>query len=171
MSVGGVGDSSYDGNLTDRDIDPIFELYNVLAESSEELVDWYTQTVDELETASDWLTWLGAATTEGRGLGDESEADRVAFTSWMNEVGFDYTKYFDETTTSSGQLSVDGISSSYEVSEVNELMAIEVEVVSTDAEQAKALSTAVLSNFSDTATELTSLIDTLRSAARGHIRS
>lgn len=169
MSVSGVTNSTFNGELTDDDFDPMFELVSVMADLSEEFIDWYAEAAENLETGSNWLTWFAEETDDRDVEGERSET--VDFTEWMDSIGFNYTKYFKTSTTDDGELYVTDIRSDYKNSEVNELLALEVEAVSNDAEQAKAITTGMIDNFNNGSKELINMIDTLRSAGRGHVRT
>lgn len=168
MSVPQVTPSTFDGELNDDDLDPLFGLISVMAFVAEDFTDWYTQTASNLETASGWFNWFGES-FDGTSLeSDALDSEVTGFTSWMNQIGFNYTKYFN---TNDDATEVTGINGDYKNSEIGELLALEVEAISSDADQASLLTTGLIGDFNDGTEELINLIDTLRSAWRGHIRS
>lgn len=174
MSVSGVSGSTFDGELVDEDFDPMFALVSVMADVAEEFVDWYDKAANDVEIASEWFIWFNG-TVDGKSLDADNET-LIAFTAWMDSIGFDYQKYFDFDVLSTGELMATGVKSGggrnrVSTDQARELLALAVEEISTDIEQANVLTTGMIGNFNDGTQELISLINTLRNTGRGHIRS
>lgn len=165
-SVDPATSTSFDGELTRSDFDPNFALVSLLADVSEDFLDWYEQTGDELETAASWQTWFAEAT--GDNNKDLSSTPEPFFLNWLDDIGFDYKKYFDLDSTESN---INKIKDDYEVSEVRELIGIAVKGISTDAEQAGLLTESVVTDYSSGVSELIKLIDSARDSTRGHNRA
>lgn len=159
-----VTDTNFDGDLTDEDIDPLFSLFNILSDVSEEVVDWYEQRAEDFEVASEWYNWLGEATSNHRTL-DKDESERIEFTEWLNYIGFDYDKYFDVNDDIITARDAD-----YANDEVMQLIALAVESISSDTDQSSLIASAVIDDFNGAADELGSFIDTFLSTGRGHLQ-
>ncbi|MEW4561544.1 hypothetical protein AB1K70_03400 [Bremerella sp. JC770] len=154
-----------DGNFDSSDIQPMFDLISLVTSVAEDMLDWYDDSTDSLEEGNDWLVWLSGATSQSRSFSDKDLAERTEFTEWMDEIDFDYQTYFNR---SNGV--VTSIKGDYEVSEVVELLTLEVENVSSQAEQVSLFTNALIGDLADGNSELMNMLDTIRATAKGHIR-
>ena len=171
-SVGSATGVTFDGEVTTDDYDPMFALLNVLADVSLDFVDWHGETTDFFTTSGDMVNWISEAAATGRNISDENHGELVAFTSWMETIGFDFQKYFSSTNyvdINGPGVKVTSIRSKYKVSEVLELLGIEVDTISTNTQQVALFTEAITGDYSDVVDEIVNLIDGARDSARGHI--
>ncbi|MEW4486734.1 hypothetical protein AB1L42_01550 [Thalassoglobus sp. JC818] len=166
MSTIEVVTGSYiDGELNDVDIDPMFALIELVSDVAEDFLSWYEETTDFLEESNDWMVWLSGVTAQGRSFSDESLSERTEFTEWLDSIGFDFKQYFNTSSSITTK-----IKSDYEVSEVLELLSLEIESLSSHTDQVSLFSNALIGDVEDGNNEFMNIVDTLRSSARGHIR-
>lgn len=167
-AIGDVTTVSVDGELNDEDYDPLFSFVYVLANTAEDFTAWYEDSANDLEIASEWMSWISRAVADGKDISDESTQDLIDFTSWLDQTGLDYTKYFN--TNDDGTM-VEEIKSNYKRTEVTELIGLEVEAMSSDLTQVSLYTNAVIDDFATGNDELMSIIESFRSTGRGHIRA
>lgn len=170
MSIGlDVTTVSVDGELNDQDLDPLFTFISVIADVAEDFVEWYDDAADATKAASEWQSWISEALNDGASLTDEPESERKAFTSWLEQTGFDYTTYFD-VISSTGVIRK--VNSTYEddLPGLLNLIGLQVQTVSTNAEQVSLFTRAMVDDYAKGSSEMKNLVDSYRSAGRGHIR-
>jgi hypothetical protein len=167
MSLSSITSASFDGDLTDSDFNPIYDLIAVIGEVAEDVTEWYEETVDKASTGADWLNWLREAAAGDNTLSGQDVTEREEFTAWLDTLSFS-PKYFEHNDDGT----VKKINSDdYETSEVLELLSVQVDTLSTNANQVLIFTEALIDDYGDSNTEVKDLCDAVRSAALGHVSS
>ena len=164
-SISAVKGSYIDGELNDADVDPMFALLELVSDVAEDFLTWYEDTTDFLEESNDFMVWFSGVTATTKDFSDESLADRTAFTEWLDNVGIDKSSYFN---TSNGITTK--VKSGTDLPGVLDLLSLKIESLSSHTDQVSLFSNALIGDVEDGNNEMMNILDTMRSAGRGHVR-
>ena len=161
MSVSSTTSVYLDGDLTDTDFNPLYDLLVVIGSVAEDITDWYTETTDIADTGADWINWLSENISGDNSYSDADYDERADFVEWLETLSFNAsTTYVTASEIKSSKCSAD---------ELLELVSVKVNTLSTNADQVLVFTEAVINSYTESADELRDLVDDLRSAGRGHV--
>lgn len=165
MSLSSVTSATFDGDLTDSDFNPLYDLINIIGEVAEDMTEWYQDSVDRTSIGAEWLNWMRESTAGGNKINEQDYAERTEFSSWLNTLSVS-PKYF----RFDNQDVVSGIVSDYKTEDILELLSIQLDTLSTNASQVLIFTEGLINDYNDSSQELKDLTDALRSAGKGHVR-
>ncbi|MCD0457890.1 hypothetical protein [Roseiconus lacunae] len=178
-SISDVTALSLDAAIDYQDYDPLFSMLNAMSSAGEAFVDWYEGATDRLDEGVGWMNWFTEKHAGGGHMNSnydaEVEQDLADFTNWLRRIDFDYEKYFYVSSdydyvNDQGEFVFGIRSGTYEVEEITELLALEVDQLSSFSEQTSLYTNAVIESYGEVVDELMNIIDNQRRSSLSHLR-